>query len=112
MRTLIVAGIVVTSMLFAGGAWYAETHSANRRATSLVQPGMTKQQVVSSLGVMYDDSKQGEYTKVDAVIANMDGNATIDRVCGWRVAFSFDRFWVGFDTNEKVVATYLETNSP
>ena len=116
MRTrtavLLVAGIVIYSMVLTGGLWYAETFSADRGATSLMQPRMSKTQVVNSLGVMYDDSKRGEYTEVDAVIANMHDDATINRVCYWRIAFSSDRFWVGFDADENVVATYLETKSP
>lgn len=73
---------------------------------------MTRTQVVKALGVMYDDSKRGEYAKVDDVILKMKGNAKIQRVCNWRIAFSSDQFWVGLDADENVVATYLETTSP
>lgn len=110
--TILVAAISVVCSVLVGGCWYAETFSANRTATLLVLPKMTKSQVVDTLGVMYDEAKLGEYADVDAVIALMKNNETINRVCYWRIAYSTDRFWVGFDEDENVIATYLETNSP
>jgi hypothetical protein len=108
----IVAGIAIFSILLAGALWYIETRLPNHGAASLVRPSMTRTQVVNALGVMYDDSKRGEYPEVDDVILKMNDSAKIKRVCNWRIAFSSDQFWVGLDAEDNVVATYLEKPGP
>lgn len=101
--------------LFHDARWstlLAETILPNHGAASLVRPSMTRTQVVKALGVMYDDSKRGEYADVDDVILKMNDNAKIKCVCNWRIAFSSEQFWVGLDADENVVTTYLDTTRP
>lgn len=109
---LLVVGVALCCLMLVGGLWYGETLAADRALTSQVQPKMNRKQVVDSLGVMYDDSRRGEYEETDAVILGMNDNETITHVCVWRIAYSRDLFWVGFDKNENVIATQLQTKSP
>jgi hypothetical protein len=96
-------------MLLAGSLWFAERFAPSRYATTLVRPGMTKHQVVESLGVLYDNAQRREFSQADAVISKMNNPDTISFVCHWRIAYSRDRFWVGFDEDDNVVATLLES---
>jgi len=53
---------------------------------------------------MYDRSYRGQYARTDAVIAKMENGDSVSFVCAWRIAFSWDMIYVGFDKNEAVVA--------
>ena len=112
IAALLVVGVALFCVLLIGALWFGETLAADRDMALRVQPKMSENQVVDALGVMYDNSKRGEYKEVDTVISRMNDNEAITYVCCWRIAYSWDRCWVGFDDRKTVVATYLEAKSP
>ena len=108
-RFRIIAAIGAFFLVFSaavfGGVYLVETSHANREATQSIKNGMTYSEVVGSLGVMYDRIYRGEYESTDEVIAKMENGESINFVCDWRIRFSLDMFYVGFDEHEVVVAT-------
>ena len=82
-------------------------------ATALaVQPGMTRSEVIESLGVFYDDSTPGQYADVDRIVAQMKNSKSITHICCWHIAHSRDMVCIGFDANGIVISTYVGTKNP
>ena len=102
---------MVLALLLAAGVHFAEPLHADRVAVLAVKPGMTRRQVVGSLGALYDGAAPGQYDSCDAAISRMKNGGSVTYIAHWRIAYSWDRFWVGFDVNEVVVGTYLESTS-
>jgi len=109
LRRSVIAAILLISLLvflgFLGGLYLFETENADRAAVQRVKQGMTYPQVVDLLGVMYDRSYPGEYASTDEVIASMGNGGSVSFVCRWRIGFSREVIYIGFDKNEAVVAT-------
>ncbi|XFA73858.1 hypothetical protein RYO59_002117 [Thermosynechococcaceae cyanobacterium Okahandja] len=82
-----------------------ESAHPTRDVTMTIHLGMPRDQVVETLGVMYDYARVREYPSADAITALMDNRERITSVASWRVAYSLSRFWVGFDEEDRVVAT-------
>jgi hypothetical protein len=108
----VVVGIALLCALLIGGLLYMETLYPDYATALAVQPGMTRSEVVESLGVFYDGSTPGQYADVDSIVAQMKNSESITYICCWRIAYSRDMVWIGFDDNEIVIATYVETKGP
>ena len=101
--TILVAGVLL--LVVVAGLLYVESWHADRTLALAVQPGMTRGQVVESLGVLYDGFTPGQLDSVDDVISQMENFSSITYVAVWRIAHSRSRLWVGFDADGTVVAT-------
>ena len=116
MNTRILAGVVVGIALLCailiGGLLYMETLYPDYATALAVKPGMTRSEVVESLGVFYDDSTPGQYADVDSIVAQMKNSKSITCICCWHIAHSRDMVWIGFDANEIVISTYVKTKDP
>ena len=97
---LFILGVVVS-----GGVYLVETSHADRDSTQRVKKEMSYSEVVDVLGVMYDRSYGGEYDSTDEVIAKMENGESVSFVCDWRIRFSRDVFYIGFNEDEVVVET-------
>ena len=110
-RLHLMAGVVIIAALFLVlfiGLLYAEKYYADPSDVAAIAPGLSRSNVVQRLGVMYDDSKPGEYADMDSVLAGMPGKDSITRLCVWRVRYSRDLFWVGLDDSDTVISVKLQ----
>jgi hypothetical protein len=108
-RAACVVVIVLMSAAFISALLFQETLQPRRSDVLSVEPGMTRQDVVKLLGVLYDGCAPGECDDFDRVIGGMDNSDSIAYASCWRIGWSRDMFWVGFNENETVIATHLET---
>jgi hypothetical protein len=100
--------VVTVAVAFCGALYLAETTFADPAAVQRVKKGMAYPQVVDILGVMYDRCYRGKYATIDEVIANMEEGDSISFVCIWRIRFSRNAVYIGFDKNEAVVAIEMK----
>ena len=101
-------GIAALILVLFIGLYFAEMFYADRSAVAAIIPGLSRSNVVQRLGVMYDDSKPGEYADMDSVLAGMPGKSSITRLCVWRLRYSRDLFWVGLDDSDTVISVTLQ----
>ena len=104
--------VVLCCALLVSAIRVAESMHPDRTAAVAVLPGMSRHQVEESLWVLYDDYRRGRYPETDRIILAMPTPDKVAVVCCWRIKDSADRLWVGFDTANVVIGTYIERMNP
>lgn len=103
--------ITVAVLLFFVAGWrIVDAFHPVKSSARAVVPGMTRTAVVKSLGAMYDHYPRGQDTSVDQIISTMDGGERVELTCCWKIAGTWERFWVGFDSADVVVETLFESD--
>ena len=81
---------------------------AQKSDLASISKSMSHEEVVEILGVLYDSHSIGEYDDIDRIAEKIDKENQIDYVCYWRLSDSKQTFWVGFDSQRRVVSTLLQ----
>jgi hypothetical protein len=106
---LVIAGLFLTTLIAASALalfWIDRKFYPSRSEIELIKPGMTKEQVTARLGVLYDQTKPGEYDNVDQIIQVHGRDA--ESVLIYRISGSRDTAWIICGPGDRVIKTWIE----
>ena len=80
----------------------------SRSEIEKISPGMTKDEVITLLGGLYDESRLGEYNEIDRMVGERDQGQYAASIISYRISSSRDTVWIMCDGDDRVIETWTE----